>query len=212
VVAEKGTKNNHINMDKKIANKLIKKYPNLFEVDVSNPTPYSQRGIECGDGWYPLLDNALRLINNHTKNPPFVEEPLFKLKVAYNKIFWNRVFAPLGKLIIRGIPTMYPATESHKYENRWKIYYKWQDIFKAVPKYVKPNNKLVVRVEQIKEKFGTLRLSLSGGDSYVYGVVALAESLSFSICEECGANQNVQQNTKGWIKTLCGDCRKKQKD
>ena len=56
-------------------------------------------------------------------------------------------------------------------------------------------------VEQIKEKFGTLRFYYSGGDDFISGAVFLAESLSSHMCEECGAPG--KRISGGWIQTLC---------
>ncbi len=64
----------------------------------------------------------------------------------------------------------------------------------------KPDVPQVV-VEQVKEKFGTLRFYYQGGDEYIQGVVALAEHMTGSICEECGAPGT--RGGSGWISTLC---------
>lgn len=58
-----------------------------------------------------------------------------------------------------------------------------------------------VVIEQIKEKFGSLRFYYQGGDEFVGGAVWLAESLSSGMCEECGAPGH--RTSGGWIKTLC---------
>lgn len=54
---------------------------------------------------------------------------------------------------------------------------------------------------QVKEKFGGLRFYYDGGDDYVSGLAAMAESMSTVTCEECGATGN--QRSGGWIRTLC---------
>ena len=54
---------------------------------------------------------------------------------------------------------------------------------------------------QVKEKFGGLRFYFSGGDDYIDGVVALAESMSYRTCEVCGAPGT--SNSEGYIQTLC---------
>ena len=66
------------------------------------------------------------------------------------------------------------------------------------------------QIVQIKEKFGGLRFYYDGGDDRIQGMVNLAESLSYEICEHCGSTKNVTQ-TKGWIASLCEDCMKKTK-
>ncbi|AKU10307.1 hypothetical protein AzCIB_0402 [Azoarcus sp. CIB] len=39
---------------------------------------------------------------------------------------------------------------------------------------------------QVKEKFGSLRVHIHGGDDYIRGLIGMAGSLSQSVCEECG--------------------------
>lgn len=56
---------------------------------------------------------------------------------------------------------------------------------------------------QIKEKFGGLRFYYNGGDSFIGGVVAMAEEMSYRTCEECGAPG--KESTSGWIRTLCDE-------
>ena len=64
-----------------------------------------------------------------------------------------------------------------------------------------------VKFDQIKEKFGGLRIYFSGGDDYVEGLVSMAESFSYKICEVCGDRGS--PNEGGWITTLCDSCRNK---
>ena len=63
-----------------------------------------------------------------------------------------------------------------------------------------------VTLDQVKEKFGTLRFYYSGGDDTIDGMVRLAESMTSVTCEECG-NPGTQ-NSSGWITTLCETHRK----
>ena len=59
--------------------------------------------------------------------------------------------------------------------------------------------------DQIKEKYGGLRIYYSGGDNYVDGVIDMAEEMSYKICERCGCPGS--PNKQGWIMTLCDKCR-----
>jgi hypothetical protein len=61
-----------------------------------------------------------------------------------------------------------------------------------------------VTLDQVKEKFGTLRFYYTGGDDYISGLVSMAESMSGCTCESCG-NPGKQTNG-GWIKTICQSC------
>jgi hypothetical protein len=54
---------------------------------------------------------------------------------------------------------------------------------------------------QVKEKFGGLRFYYNGGDDYIRGLASMAESMSTSTCEECGAPG--KQRGRSWIYTAC---------
>jgi hypothetical protein len=58
-----------------------------------------------------------------------------------------------------------------------------------------------VIVEQVKEKFGTLRFYYQGGDEFISGAVWLAESMTGHLCEECGGLGTTRGG--GWVRTLC---------
>jgi hypothetical protein len=58
-----------------------------------------------------------------------------------------------------------------------------------------------VVVDQVKEKFGTLRFYYTGGDDLISGMTWFAESMSGRVCETCGAPG--QRQPGGWIKTAC---------
>ena len=58
-----------------------------------------------------------------------------------------------------------------------------------------------VTLDQVKEKFGTLRFYYTGGDDEISGMVRMAESMSGVMCEECGAQ--AERRDGGWVRTLC---------
>jgi hypothetical protein len=60
-----------------------------------------------------------------------------------------------------------------------------------------------VTLDQVKEKFGTLRFYYSGGDDSIDGMVRMAESMSAVTCEECGIPGRIRHG--GWISTLCDE-------
>jgi len=66
---------------------------------------------------------------------------------------------------------------------------------------------IICEATQVKEKWGGLRFYVQGSDSYIDGIIDLAESMSYRICSECG-NASVQNEKKrGWIYTLCDNCK-----
>ena len=58
-----------------------------------------------------------------------------------------------------------------------------------------------VTLDQVKEKFGTLRFYYTGGDDIIDGMVRMAESMSGVTCEECG--NPGKRIGGGWVTTLC---------
>jgi hypothetical protein len=64
-----------------------------------------------------------------------------------------------------------------------------------------------VTLDQVKEKFGTLRFYYSGGDDVINGMVRMAESMSAVTCEQCGNPGTT--GGQGWITTLCETHRNK---
>jgi hypothetical protein len=93
-------------------------------------------GFECGDGWFPLINQLMSNIQHHLD---------------------------------------------------WK-----NKDSEVVPQ---------VTLDQVKEKFGTLRFYFTGGDDYIRGMVTMAEAMSSITCETCGKPGT--STGGGWIKTAC---------
>jgi len=83
----------------------------------------------------------------------------------------------------------------------------WQTEYKQKTDATYTSDYYPVKFDQIKEKFGGLRIYYTGGDSYIEGLVSMAESFSYQICELCG--ERGKPNKGGWISTLCENCRNK---
>lgn len=189
--------------------KLRKKYPKILSENVE---------ISCGSGWYEFLDILCNSIQAHVDNAPWVcVDSKFKqwLKQTWNKYAWNYIFYPIGRKICKldSIPRSYSQNDPkyNEYKKIWDKWYKYQNKWLLKGEYKKPpfdKNRQVI-AEQIKEKFGGLRFYVDNADDYVNGLISMAESMSYGICENCGTNQNVSQNKDGWISTLCEGCRKK---
>jgi hypothetical protein len=76
----------------------------------------------------------------------------------------------------------------------------------SIQRYIDQNPRLNVPqvvVEQVKEKFGTLRFYVSGGDDLTRGMIWFAESMSGRICETCG--KFGKRRGHGWIYTACDE-------
>jgi hypothetical protein len=69
------------------------------------------------------------------------------------------------------------------------------------PEYATITEYFPVKFDQIKEKYGGLRVYFSGGDEYIEGLVSMAEAMSYKICDICG--NKGEPNKEGWISTRC---------
>jgi len=89
--------------------------------------------------------------------------------------------------------------------------YGWYGLTLPVIEEVRRYNELhpdnEIRIDQIKEKFGTLRIYLSHEPDYLEKMICKAEHESGYICEICGARGS-NEAINGWYMTLCDEHRK----
>jgi hypothetical protein len=136
---------------------LYEEYPEMFSNrHKSRMESCMSFGVECGLGWYDILEAICWKIKQHEEN-----------------IVWHTKFKQ-----------------------------------KTDPDY--KSDYVPVKFDQVKEKFGGLRIYYSGGDDCINGMVAMAATMSYKICEICG--ERGQPNKGGWISTLCDECRNKPYD
>lgn len=69
-----------------------------------------------------------------------------------------------------------------------------------------------VVVEQVKQKFGGLRIYTKGGsvdDAAVKDIVLRAVSSAEKTCEACGSTDDAKlhKSSRGWVRNLCVKCR-----
>jgi hypothetical protein len=58
-----------------------------------------------------------------------------------------------------------------------------------------------IYLAQVKEKFGSIKVYMNESTPFIDGAIALAESLSLPICEECGAPGELRLTS--YQRTLC---------
>lgn len=131
-----------------------------------------------------------------------------KLYEKYPQFFVNKDKTPMESPMCFGIEVQNGWYEilsnvcwmirQHEDNKRWrKKYLEENDPEKlaAEPEY------FPVKFDQIKEKYGGLRLYFTGGDDYVEGLVSMAEAISYYVCEICG--NKGEANKGGWISVRC---------
>jgi hypothetical protein len=146
-------------------------------------------GFDCGDGWFNILDQLMGNIQHHID---------WKIKQRDGAIKYNDMAAQakagnfdLFEETMKALPN-----DEYKEKRLGEIV---AGDFRAVPESIPQ-----VTLDQVKEKFGTLRFYYSGGDDYISGMVSLAESMSGVTCEGCG--NPGESRGGGWIHTYCTPC------
>jgi hypothetical protein len=146
-------------------------------------------GFECGDGWFNILDQLMGNIQHYID----WKEKQRKWAMEYNEMATQ---AKAGNFEL--FEETMKAQPSDEYKEKRLAEIVAGD-FREVPESIPQ-----VTLDQVKEKFGTLRFYYSGGDDYISGMVSLAESMSGVTCEGCG---NLgERRGGGWIHTYCTPC------
>jgi hypothetical protein len=128
-----------------------------------------------------------------------------KLYKKYPQLFVNKDKTPMQSPMCFGIETgegWYEILSSlcwmiKQYEDSVIWQTEWNQ--KTNPEY--KSDYFSVKFDQIKEKYGGLRVYFSGGDQYIEGLVSMAEAMSYKICDVCG--NKGEANKQGWISTRC---------
>jgi hypothetical protein len=146
-------------------------------------------GFECGDGWFNILDQLMGSIQHHID---------WRDKQRAGAIKYNEMAtqAKAGNFDLFEEDMKALPNDEYKEKRLGEIV---AGDFRSVPESIPQ-----VTLDQVKEKFGTLRFYYSGGDDYISGMVSLAESMTGVTCESCG---NIGESRGGgWIHTYCTPC------
>lgn len=176
-------------MRQELDKQLCEKYPKIFKdryADMS--TTAMCWGFECGSGWYNIIDRLCTNIQSHIDGRR--KQRLHALR--YNRALKSALAGDKSGLLKHfsygGKITDYTVETVEK------------EIARATYRIPVEVISQVV-AEQVKEKFGGLRFYYRGGDEYIHGLAAMAESMSYATCEECGNPGS--PNSGGWISTRC---------
>jgi hypothetical protein len=89
------------------------------------------------------------------------------------------------------------------------------DLSEEITKYYKENkNKFSeeIEYEQIKEKYGLLRVYTNYVDDYIDNLINIAEQKSKNICQNCGSIEDIKKINSSWVTYYCKECRDKYED
>ena len=146
-------------------------------------------GFECGDGWFNILNQLMSQIQHHID----WNEKQRKWAIDYNEMAAQ---AKAGNFDLFETSMKYRPNDEYKEKRLAEIV---SGDFRQIPESIPQ-----VTLDQVKEKFGTLRFYYTGGDDEISGMVRMAESMSGVTCEECSAP--AKPHGPGWIRTICEPC------
>lgn len=178
-------------MRKELDELLCSRYPKLFR---DRHAPMQQTcmcwGFDCGDGWFDVIDVLCSNIQSHID---------WSRKNRANSLKYNRALrqaiagntTSLVRYFTFGLSG--PNEHTHRSVSESLNKLEFREVPEACPQVI---------VEQVKEKYGTLRFYFYGGDDNVIGMVRLAESMTSRICEVCGCPAKTESRG-GWVSTRC---------
>jgi hypothetical protein len=154
-------------------------------------------GFDHGDGWFNIIDALCSNIQSHIDWQNENRQRIIK----------RNQIAEAGKSgNVELFADMMAEEYGSKGLNEAFIRQRSEDLIRD-PLVEVPREVEQVVVDQVKEKFGTLRFYYHGGDDYIRGLVSMAESMSGVTCEGCG---NLGERRRGgWIHTYCESCEEK---
>lgn len=216
-------------MEAELQQKLFDKYPKLFgQKDLPMTQTCMCWGVDCEEGWYWILDMLCGAVqsycDSHNEGVRIRNEVKLKSKWWTGWFIWpshrkiQPAFEPVAQEdTISTIVRLTTTVEDMIREITMTFFFRWRQLFNNIfqsfknllRKFKERNVKEYewqVEATQIKEKFGGLRFYINGGDDYIYGMIDLAEHMSYNTCEICGDTKTVKLRGKGWLFTRCDDC------
>lgn len=206
-------------MDNNFQKLITDSFPNLFDKNEVGE-PVIRSGCGCPTGWDSLVYEALESINLYTSYSSLPVKINTEFFWKYDT-FWKPVYNYIWKFLdTDDISLKERIFQSNTPKRFWRLINKKRqddDKSKKTYKLREQLNKIdewlidsrtrytsipvkPVKVDQIKEKFGTLRIYITGGDEYVRGIIGFAEFKSSRTCMFTG-EEGERGSINGWIVT-----------
>jgi hypothetical protein len=180
-------------MSPELDKQLCDKYPKIF----ANRYKSAQEsclafGIECGDGWYNILDNLCASANHMWSTSVEIDaDDAVKLDIKENP--YGGYFAPVPA------PQMVASQVKEKF-GTLRFYYDLE---------FEPN------IVELSKKYPDLEKVMDRYNAFFDGIVHMAETMSARTCEMSGqqGEMHVSGGTRfGWYKTLNVELAKTRQD
>ena len=183
-------------MKQELDDYLVKTYPKMFvERNLSMMQTCMCWGFTCDDGWLNIIDRLCSKIQSHIDWKAEQREFI----IRYNQILED---AKQGNFKLFD-----EEYDDNIYKDSAWLEKRRAEVIEEEPRMIAEIVPQVV-VNQVKEKYGTLRFYYTGGDRFVDGLVGMAEEMSLVTCESCGAPGKLRG--RGWYYTACDKHTKKE--
>jgi len=174
---------------------LCEKYPKIFADRYKSPQESCIAfGIECGDGWYDVIDSLCCALSRiWTTSIEIDKEDATKLAIKKSSVGSYFLEIPVPQVI---------ATQVKEKFGALRFYYNLE---------VDPNIKDLVK----SNKYPALNTIMDRYYSYFDGIIHMAESISARTCELSGRKGELHVsggNRDGWYKTLNVELAKTRQD
>ena len=173
-------------------NILCTRYPRLFRNRWRPPGSSVQHwSFECDIGWFAIIDRACDLITRHVYHAR---------RRRVRALLVNRAMRRARRGDFSSLERIYYQSAN---KQGWDIML--DELSKDGFPYTEVPENFTVVADQIKEKWGSLRFYCTGGDDYVAGVIAMAETMSSLLCGSCGRARELPE-IPGEPAPTCGRC------
>lgn len=205
----------------KFEEKLKQKFPDLFHTNEKGEL-YVPCGCYCPVGWQPIVEDVLDSINSYLKHSTKSEK---NPDHEFFFWFWKEIWVPIHNWLFRlfdpeKITLLERLSLKPKQRKGWVVVlpeeqkrrekllgsrlraklYKIEEWFKKGKREYRSVPMPSFKLEQIKEKFGGLRIYVSCSDDYVHGQLHFASYLASKTCMFTG-EPGERYNKNGWIVT-----------
>lgn len=161
-------------MNKNLQNQLFAKYPKIFrDAHLSPRQSCMGLGIECGDGWYQIIDALCAALSSGYSS----SKDTMRLDGIEGRFPYDTTES--SQVVVTQIKEKFSTLRFYTYDESSKGFEE------LCAKYPKTGESIMDEIS-----------------SYRRGMIWMAESLSAITCEETGKPGKVCKRG-GWLKTLC---------
>lgn len=178
-------------MNSELEKQLYEQYPKLFKQKRwSIRESCMPWGVECGQGWYAIIDSVCRVIQHHIDS----QRHQRSIALRYNRALKRAIAGNTNDLV-----TYYKRL----YSSEELVNKRLEEEIRNCKFRPVPDTTPQIQFTQIKEKFGGLRLYTNFSNEYIDGAISMAMQMSHKTCEVCGKTGKLRGI--GWRYTACDE-------